>query len=124
MTRSVLVVDDDPVFLSLVTRILASIGIVGVTTAQDGVTALAAADVVKPDAILVDVGLPDCDGIDLAFVLQALPWEPHVTVTSSDDDAAFVVAARANSQLLPFVRKDEVTSDSMRRLTSCTAQKG
>src|SRR4051794_10133879 len=87
MALSVLLVDDDPVFLSLAERILAGIGAVVVATAAEPVGALAAANETRPDAAVVDVGLPDREGIDLAYQLAALPWKPRVVLVSSDGDA-------------------------------------
>jgi DNA-binding NarL/FixJ family response regulator len=51
-------------------------------------SATAAALELRPDAALVDVGLPDGDGIALAGTLSALPWRPRVVLTSTDADAA------------------------------------
>ena len=47
-----------------------------------------AARALKPEVVLVDVGLPDSDGIALAHELSALPWRPRVVLTSVDPDAA------------------------------------
>jgi DNA-binding NarL/FixJ family response regulator len=38
--------------------------------------------------VLVDVGLPDGDGITLAHELSALPWGPRIVLTSVEPDAA------------------------------------
>jgi DNA-binding NarL/FixJ family response regulator len=54
-------------------------------TAEAG--ASAARDL-KPDVMLVDVGLPDGDGVTLALELSALPWKPRIVLTSVDPDAA------------------------------------
>jgi DNA-binding NarL/FixJ family response regulator len=54
-------------------------------TAEAG--ASAARDL-KPDVMLIDVGLPDGDGIALAHELSALPWGPRIVLTSVDPDAA------------------------------------
>ena len=48
----------------------------------------------RPDAALVDVGLPDGDGIALAAHLVALPWRPRVVVASSDPDATSTEAVQ------------------------------
>ena len=50
--------------------------------------AMAVARAMKPDAALVDVDLPDRNGIALALELSALPWRPRVLLTSADIDAA------------------------------------
>ena len=85
---SVLIIDDDPGFRVLARRAIAGTGmsVIGEAgTAHAGVTA---ARDLKPDVMLVDVGLPDGDGITLAHELTALPWGPRVVLTSVDPDAA------------------------------------
>jgi DNA-binding NarL/FixJ family response regulator len=88
MTRSVLVVDDDPAFRGLAVRMLTAAGLDVVGEAGTATAAMAVARAVKPDAALVDVDLPDRDGITLALELSALPWGPRVLLTSADIDAA------------------------------------
>lgn len=88
MTRSVLVVDDDPAFRGLARRLLAAVGITVISEADSVSAALAAAVEVEPAAALVDVDLPDGNGIALARQLVELPWQPRVVLTSIDADAA------------------------------------
>jgi DNA-binding NarL/FixJ family response regulator len=95
MAGSVLVVDDDPVFRVLARRILAASGLDVVAEAATVVEAMAVAREVRPDAVLVDVGLPDGDGIALARELSALPWRPRVVLTSTDPDAASLDAVHS-----------------------------
>jgi DNA-binding NarL/FixJ family response regulator len=116
MASSVLLVDDDPGFLALATRILQGMGIDVVTRAADAAAAIAAADATKADAMLVDVELPDRDGIDLAYELAALPWAPRVVLTSTDCDAAHAIELRDQKQRIAFVPKNEVADASLRRL--------
>jgi CheY-like chemotaxis protein len=116
MASSVLLVDDDPAFLSLATRILESMGGQVVATAEDAAAAIAAANATRPEAALVDVGLPDRDGIDLAYELAALPWRPRVVLTSTDRDAVSAIDVREGPRKLPFVPKEELANDPLRRL--------
>jgi DNA-binding NarL/FixJ family response regulator len=88
MPASVLLVDDDPAFRQLARRMLLAAGLCVVGEADSVVAAVAAARALRPDSALVDVGLPDGDGMSLAGVLTALPWPPRVILTSSDADAA------------------------------------
>jgi DNA-binding NarL/FixJ family response regulator len=88
MTRSVLVVDDDPAFRGLAVRMLTAAGLEVIAQADSAAAAMAAARAVKPQAALVDVDLPDRNGIALALELSALPWRPRVLLTSADFDAA------------------------------------
>jgi two-component system nitrate/nitrite response regulator NarL len=113
---SVLLVDDDPSFLDLGERILAGMGAEVVATAAEAAGALAAANATRPDAAVVDVGLPDREGIDLAYQLVALPWGPLVVLVSTDSDAAWTIDARDGRPKLPFIPKDELANGRLRRL--------
>jgi DNA-binding NarL/FixJ family response regulator len=110
MSGSVLIVDDDPIFLSLATRVLARAGLEVVATADDAAGAMPAARATKPAAILVDVGLPDGAGLDLAYELAALPWRPRVVLTSTDNDAAYAIEPPDGHAKLPFIPKDELAN--------------
>ncbi len=62
--KTILVVDDDPMILRLLEARLGSMGY-EVITAPDGETALETAEARVPDIILVDVVLPDMDGLEV-----------------------------------------------------------
>jgi DNA-binding NarL/FixJ family response regulator len=81
-----LVVDDDPEFRRLAGRLLAANGLTVVGEADSVVAALAAAARLEPSAILLDVELPDGDGVTLARELSALPWRPRIVLTSIDGE--------------------------------------
>ncbi len=88
MAESVLVIDDDEVFRGLARRMLADCGLTVAGEAETVAAGRAAAAELRPRAILVDVMLPDGDGVALARELAALPWGPRVVVTSSSADVA------------------------------------
>ncbi|MCW3064435.1 MAG: response regulator receiver protein [Solirubrobacterales bacterium] len=111
----VLVVDDDPVFRGLARRVLVAGGLIVVAEVATVAEAIAAAHQLRPSAALVDVGLPDGDGIELACVLVALPWRPRVVLTSTDPDAASAEDVR-RSGAGAFVPKDELPSAPLVRL--------
>jgi DNA-binding NarL/FixJ family response regulator len=112
---SVLVVDDDPVFRGLARRVLSAGGLVVVGEVATVAAAIAAARELRPDAALVDVGLPDGDGIVLAGELVALPWRPRVVLVSADPDAASPEDVR-RCGAGAFVPKDELPNAPLRRL--------
>jgi DNA-binding NarL/FixJ family response regulator len=87
MTSGVFVVDDDPVFRDLARRMLRCAGLSVLGEADTVGSAMAAVRDLEPSAVLVDVGLPDGDGVTLAADLAALAWRPSVLLTSSDPDA-------------------------------------
>lgn len=111
-----LIVDDDPAFLALAARIVTDLGVDIVATAGDAAQALKVAQDARPDAALVDIGLPDRDGIDLAYQLSELPWRPRVVLTSSDSDAFLAIEARQGLRRLAFIAKEELASDALRQV--------
>jgi DNA-binding NarL/FixJ family response regulator len=113
---SVLVVDDDPAFLVLVTRVLACLGVEVAGTAADARHALRLARETRPGAVLVDVGLPDRNGIDLADELAGLPWAPRVVLTSSDRGASMAIGWRAGRPRPPFIAKEDLDLGALRRV--------
>jgi DNA-binding NarL/FixJ family response regulator len=66
----------------------------------------------KPEIMLVDVGLPDGDGITLAGELSALPWGPRVVLTSVDPDAASPEEVR-KSGASGFVPKQDLPGSGL-----------
>jgi CheY-like chemotaxis protein len=115
MDGSVLIVDDDPEFRALAARMLRAAGLTVSGEAADAGGALAAATALRPDAILLDVGLPDRDGFELALDLIALPWSPRVLLTSTDADAADG-APGSSAMDVRFIPKHELPNAPLRTL--------
>jgi DNA-binding NarL/FixJ family response regulator len=111
----VLLVDDDAEFRVLARRVLSGTGLSVVGEADTVATALAAAGHLRPDALLVDLGLPDGDGITLARELAALPWRPRVVLTSIDADAASASEIHL-SGAAGFAPKDDLPTAGVRLL--------
>jgi DNA-binding NarL/FixJ family response regulator len=120
MSGSVLVVDDDPAFRRLAHRMLAAVGLAVTGEAATAAAAIAAAGALRPDAVLVDVGLPDGDGILLARQLATLPWRPRVVLTSSDADAATPRDVHS-SGAEAFVPKDQLPNAALEQLLGARA---
>jgi DNA-binding NarL/FixJ family response regulator len=113
VAANVLVVDDDPGFRSLAVRLLARAGL-GVGGEADTVErAREVARQVRPAFVLLDVSLPDGDGVILAGELTRLPWRPRVVLISSDRDAAGSLALD-QSGAAAFIPKDELTDTALR----------
>jgi CheY-like chemotaxis protein len=115
VSGSVLVVDDDPSFRRLAKRMLDGLGFEVLGEAETVAAAIAAPGSLMPDAVLVDVGLPDGDGISLARELTALPWRPRVVLTSSDAEAASPSQVRG-AGAEAFVPKDQLPNAALVRL--------
>jgi DNA-binding NarL/FixJ family response regulator len=115
MPVSVLIVDDDDAFRRLAARLLV---LAGFTVAGEAATAAAAAEAglaLRFDAALVDVGLPDGDGRDVAAHLRALSWHPRIVLTSSDPDAVSD-ADVARCGAAAFVPKEQLPDGASRYL--------
>jgi two-component system nitrate/nitrite response regulator NarL len=73
MQRTVLIVDDHVPFRRMARRVLQVGGYVVVGEAWDGASALAAVAVLHPDVVLLEVLLPDIDGLGVARRLAESP---------------------------------------------------
>jgi DNA-binding NarL/FixJ family response regulator len=109
------VVDDDPEFRRLAGRLLAACGLTVIGEADSVAAALGAAVELKPWGVLVDVELPDGDGVTLARELAALPWRPRVVLTSIDGDITTSGEARL-AGARAFVNKADLPSAPLAEL--------
>jgi DNA-binding NarL/FixJ family response regulator len=71
MRRSVLLVDDHASFRAEARALLEAAGHEVVGEAADGAAALREAERLRPDAVLLDIGLPDRSGLDLVRPLRS-----------------------------------------------------
>ena len=85
MSRTILVVDDEPRIVELARDYLEHAGF-RVITAADGAAALASARRDRPDLVVLDLGLPGLDGLDVTRELRRDGSMPIVMVTARDDE--------------------------------------
>jgi len=113
----VVIVDDHALFrrgLDLVLSEEPGIDIVG--EAEDGVQAIARADELEPDVMLMDVRMPKASGIEAARAVRASHPDVKVimlTVSDEESDLYESVKAGANGYLLKEVAIEEV-ADAIR----------
>jgi DNA-binding NarL/FixJ family response regulator len=119
MSCSVLVVDDDPFFRKIAVRILESWGHEVVGEAGSVGETMARMAELRPDTVVVDIGLPDGDGFDLTRRLIALSLPLRVLVISSDADVANGPAA-ARVGASGFFPKDEISGARFRQAIEAT----
>jgi DNA-binding NarL/FixJ family response regulator len=80
---TVLIVDDHPSFRSSAHALLEAEGFEIVGEAEDGESAIEAAERLHPDIVLLDVQLPDIDGFEVAKRLTSDGDGPSVVLVSS-----------------------------------------
>src|SRR5918995_4727798 len=83
--KTVLVVDDEPKIVQLARDYLEHAGF-AVLAAGDGRSALQAVRTRRPDLIVLDLGLPDVDGLDVTRTIRAEGSIPIVMLTARDDE--------------------------------------
>lgn len=92
----VLVVEDDPDIRTLLVSSLADRGFAA-SSAPTGMTGLQQAMSADPDIVLLDIGLPDVDGLRVLGMLRAVSAVPVVIVTALDDDRSVVAGLEAGA---------------------------
>ena len=90
MTERVLMIEDDVSLASMVGEYLHSAGM-HVDAAHDAASGLAVLARSKPDAIILDVMLPDMDGFEVCRRIRADSNVPIVMLTARGDDADRIV---------------------------------
>jgi DNA-binding NarL/FixJ family response regulator len=114
MSIGVLIVEDEPEFLSRFTQAVrsnAQLHLVGAVA--DGAAAIAVLDGAVPDVMLVDLGLPDIDGVQL--IRHAVARRPGldvlvVTVFGDDEHVLASIEAGATGYLLKDTRIERIVA--------------
>ena len=87
-----------------------------VAEASDGLEALRLCEMHEPDTVILDVGMPKLNGIEVAAHAQRLPHPPRIIILSMHSDESYVLRALAagasgyllkdatDEDLLPAVR--------------------
>jgi NarL family two-component system response regulator LiaR len=101
----VIVADDDPFARRMIKESLQRAGIVVVAEAHNGHQAVELALFYHPDVVLMDVVMPELDGISATRrIMQELPDQRIVMLTSSDEDEMGFVGLKAGA--VGYLSKD------------------
>lgn len=90
-SRTVLVVEDDKRILNLITVTLKTHDYKCIT-ATNGETAILMASSYNPDIILMNLGLPDCDGNEIIKKIRSWSETPIIVISSRNTDNDKVMA--------------------------------
>jgi len=92
----VLVVEDDPTIRTALTRALTDRGH-AVTSAPSAMAGLQFAVDQRPDLVVLDLGLPDVDGLEVLRMLRGVSEVPVVVATARDDEKSIIAALDAGA---------------------------
>jgi CheY-like chemotaxis protein len=103
--RTLLYVEDNPANLQLVEQIIARRPDMHLLTAANGTSGIEIALASQPDAILMDINLPDISGFEALTILRSEPATAHIPV----------IAVTANA--MPSAVKEGLKAGFIRYLT-------
>jgi DNA-binding NarL/FixJ family response regulator len=112
MRPTVLLVDDHDGFRRRARAMLEAEGFDVVGEAGDGRSAVAAADRLRPDVALLDIGLPDLDGFAVAAVIREAGTATHIVLISGREAADFGGRV-AGSAADGFIPKADLAGESL-----------
>jgi len=112
---TVLIIDDHAGFRVQARALMEADGFSVVGEAVDGTAGLEAARTLRPDLVLLDIGLPDVEGFDVAREL-AVGGPPPLVVLTSSREASEYGPRLAVSRVLGFIPKDELSGAAIRAL--------
>jgi DNA-binding NarL/FixJ family response regulator len=113
----VLIVDDHAAFRASARALLQAEGFDVVGEAADGMSALRAVTRLRPEIVLLDIQLPDFDGLAVAEQLAVVPNAPAIVLISSRDAAAY----GPRIQMAPacgFIPKSALSGEALAALVS------
>jgi DNA-binding response OmpR family regulator len=112
----ILVVEDEAAIADVIRMYLSKAGY-GVQVERDGDAGLAAVRRQKPAAVILDVGLPGMDGIEICRRMRAADdWTPVLFVTARDDEVDRVVGLELGAD--DYVTKPFSPRELVARVTS------
>jgi DNA-binding NarL/FixJ family response regulator len=113
--RSVLIVDDHAPFRRAARALLEGAGFEIIGESEDAQTALAAAGLLRPEIVLLDIGLPDGDGFEVAERL-ARGGDPPVVILVSSREVAWYRRRLAESPARGFIAKGDLSRSAVEAL--------
>ena len=87
--------DDQPLFLDGMRNLLTARGLTVIAVAHDGLEAFEQVKALRPDVVIMDVEMPNCDGIEATRLIKAgFPETKVVLLTVAEDDERILNAIK------------------------------
>ena len=112
---TILVVEDDPPIRNLITTTLETQNYKYIT-AENGAKAIFAATSSNPDIILLDLGLPDIDGVEVIKKIRSWSVKPIIVISARSDDRDKIQALDAGAD--DYITKPFSVEELLARLRS------
>lgn len=106
----VLLADDHGIVRRGLRSILEDAGVSVVAEAADGLEALRLCEEHRPDILILDIGMPKLNGIDVAARVQKIEKPPQVIILSMHSDESYIMRALA-SGARAYLLKDATDED-------------
>lgn len=111
--QRVLVIDDDPELIALISDTLQLLGDYDVQTAMDGALGLEHVEAFQPDCIVVDIRMPQIDGFQFVRALRGDPSTQSIPVVIlsalvQDHEVLSGLMSGADTYLFKPVRLDDL----------------
>ncbi|AXQ20882.1 DNA-binding response regulator [Acinetobacter wuhouensis] len=105
----ILICDDEPLAVERLSRLVAQLGHQVVATAQHGKQALEMVQQFEPDVVLLDIQMPEMDGLTCAQHLAHFnPMPAIIFCTAFDEHALQAIQSQAKGYLLKPIAKAEL----------------
>jgi len=121
MSTHVLLVEDEPAMLRALTLSLSARGY-DVSTAEDGAAGLSQVAELAPDVIVLDLGLPDLDGMNIIRAVRGYSRTPIVVLSGRSSSRDKVDALEAGAD--DYVTKPFNVNELVARLRAATRRAG
>jgi DNA-binding NarL/FixJ family response regulator len=118
MPQTVLIVDDHAGFRHAARALLEADGFDVIGESASGREGLEDVMRLRPDLVLLDVGLPDIDGIEVAGRLSACPGGGPAVVLTSSRDASDYAPHFEHCGARGFIAKAELSGDALAMLAA------
>ena len=121
---TVLTIDDQPRFRAIARQLVDSVpGLRALAEAGSGQEGLALARSLQPDVVLLDINLPDIDGLEVCRRLHEEMTASRVILVSGDDEAEYSSAAH-RCGAVAFVPKQRLTASLLLAILEGTDRPG
>ncbi len=112
LTKTIMIVDDELFFRKLLRDILEEEGFTAIVEAEDGTDAVEKYLLHRPELTVMDIYMPDKNGIDATKEIFSFEGNAKVLICSGtgyDDDVRFATKIGARGVILkPFIAKEVI----------------